>query len=196
MRDGLSKVLNVDLSHNQWIQATLSVNKSGIGIQSVVSLALSAFLASAATTLNLQNRILSENLALIPDTSVTDTLAIWSELSNNQIVTESQKITQKAWDDKVTDIQFKKMLDNATLPEGKTRLLAAREPQSGAWLNAVPITAIGLRLSDEAIRISIGLYLGSNICEPYVYTCTKFVNAKGLHSFSCKRSSGKIARHA
>ena len=95
MRDGLSKVLNVNFSHNQWIQATLPVNKGSIGIRSVVFLVPSAFLASAASTFNLQNRVLSEYLALIPDTSVTDTLAIWSEFSNNQIVNESQKITQK-----------------------------------------------------------------------------------------------------
>ena len=38
MRDGPSKVLNVDLSHNQWFQATLTlpVNKGGIDIRSVV----------------------------------------------------------------------------------------------------------------------------------------------------------------
>ena len=76
LRDGLSKALNVNLSHNHWIQATLPVNKGCIGKRSVVSLAPSAFLASAASIFNLQNRILSENLALIPDTSVTDTLAI------------------------------------------------------------------------------------------------------------------------
>ena len=84
LRDGLSKVLNVDLSHNQYIPTTLPVNKGGIGIRNVVSLTPSAFLASAASTFNLQNRILSENLALIPDTRVTGTLAIWSELSYNQ----------------------------------------------------------------------------------------------------------------
>ena len=126
---------------------------------------------------------------------ITDTLAIWSELSCNQIVNESQNITQKTWDDKVTEIQFKKLLDNATLPEDKARRLAAREPQSGALLNAVPITVISLRLSDEAIRISIGLRLGSNLCEAHVCTCATFVNVQGLHFFSCKRSSGKIARH-
>ena len=128
LRDGLSKFPNIDLSHNQWIQAALPVSKGGIGIRSVVSLAPSAFLASAASTFNPQNRILSENLALIPDTDVTDTLAIWSELSNNQIVNESKKITQKAWDDKVTEIEFKKLLDNATLLEDKVRLLAPRAP--------------------------------------------------------------------
>ena len=59
------------------------------------------------------------------------------------MINESQNIMQKAWDDKVTEIQFKKLLDNATLPEDKARRLAAKEPQSGALLNAVPITVIG-----------------------------------------------------
>ena len=87
-------------------------------------------------------------------------------------------------------MQFKKLLENAILREDKTRLLAAKELQSGAWLNAASITAIGLRPLDEAIRISIGLRLGSNLGEPYVSTCSKFVHTKGLHSFS-----GKITRH-
>ena len=107
---------------------------------------------------------------------------------NNNNNYNNNNITQKAWDDKVTDIQFKKLLDNATLPEDKARLLAAREPQSRAWLNAAPITTIGLRLSDEAIRLSIGFRLGSNFCELYVCICAKFVNANGLHSFFCKEA--------
>ena len=87
------------------------------------------------------------------------------------------------------------MLDNASLLEEKARLLAAKELQSGVWLHATPVTAIGLRFSDEAIRISIGIRLGSNLREPYVCTCAKFLNAKSLHSSSCKKSSGKITRH-
>ena len=75
---------------------------------------------------------------------------------------------QKAWDDKATDIQFKKLHGNATSPEDKARRLTAREPRSGAWLNAAPITVISLRLSDETIRISIGLRHGSKLCKPYV----------------------------
>ena len=55
--------------------------------------------------------------------------------------------------------------------------------------------AIGLRLSDEVIKIFIGLRLSSNLCEPYVCNCAKFMNAKDLLSFSCKRSSGIIAKH-
>ena len=32
--------------------------------------------------------------------------------------------------------------------------------QSGAWLNALPLTSLGLRLDDESVRIATGLCLG------------------------------------
>ena len=56
LRNGLSNALNVYLSHNKWIQATLPVNKGGIDIRSVGSLSPVAFLASAASIFNLQKQ--------------------------------------------------------------------------------------------------------------------------------------------
>ena len=43
-------------------------------------------------------------------------------------------------------------------------LLASKASHSSDWLYALPITACGLRLSDEAIRVAVGLRLGLNIC--------------------------------
>ena len=40
--------------------------------------------------------------------------------------------------------------------ESKARLLAANSAESGAWLNAPPVSSQGLRMSDEAIRIAVG----------------------------------------
>jgi len=34
----------------------------------------------------------------------------------------------------------------------KARLLAVSSPHAGDWLHALPVTAVGLRLSDEAVR--------------------------------------------
>jgi len=39
------------------------------------------------------------------------------------------------------------------------RFLAARAPHSGDWLLAFPISSYGLRLSDEAVRVAVGLRL-------------------------------------
>ena len=50
LRAGLSKVLNVDLNDDQWLQASLPVGEGGLGIRSAQMVAPSAFLASAAST--------------------------------------------------------------------------------------------------------------------------------------------------
>ena len=47
----------------------------------------------------------------------------------------------------------------------KARLLASASPHSDGWLHAPPITAVGLRLSDEAIRVAVAHRLGSKACE-------------------------------
>ena len=44
----------MQLSDNQWLQSSLPVREGGLGVRSVVSLAPSAFLASAVSTRPLQ----------------------------------------------------------------------------------------------------------------------------------------------
>ena len=41
----------------------------------------------------------------------------------------------------------------------KASFLAASAPHSGDWLLALPITACGLRLDDEAVRTAVALRL-------------------------------------
>ena len=77
----------------------------------------------------------------------------------------------------------------------KARLLASKTPHSSDWLYVLPITACGLRLSDEAIRVAVGLRLGLNICEPHPCPCGAMVTSTETHGLSCKRSSGCATRH-
>ena len=60
---------------------------------------------------------------------------------------------------------------------------------SSDWLFALPVSECGLRLSDEAIRIAVGLRLGLNLCEPHISPCGAKVDARRLHGLSCKRST-------
>ena len=62
LRRGLSLVLNVELSDKQRSQANLPVQMGSLGVRSAYMLASSASLASAATTLPLQNAIISESI--------------------------------------------------------------------------------------------------------------------------------------
>ena len=49
----------------------------------------------------------------------------------------------------------------------KVRLIAAATPHSGDWLHAPLITAVGMKLSDEAIRVAVANRLDSKACEPH-----------------------------
>ena len=53
----------------------------------------------------------------------------------------------------------------------------------------------GLRYSNEAIRVAVGLRLGLNICESHTCPCGANVDAQALHGLACKRSAGRSTRH-
>jgi len=72
------------------------------------------------------------------------------------------------------------------------RFLAACAPHSGDWLLAFPT---GLRLSDEAVRVTVALRLGCSVCVPdSCFKCGSLADAQGLHGLVCKQASGKTAR--
>ena len=72
LRAGLESVLNIQLSDEQRKQASLPVHMGGLGIRSAYMLAPSAFLASAAATLPLQEAILSASLPGVDDSAVNN----------------------------------------------------------------------------------------------------------------------------
>ena len=68
---------------------------------------------------------------------------------------------------------------------------------SGAWLNALPITSLGLRMDDTTIRISMGLRLGIPLCRNHICQhCGAEVSQFATHGLSCKRSAGRHYRHS
>jgi len=71
------------------------------------------------------------------------------------------------------------ILSRASTDVDKARLHAASSPHSGDWLHAPPISTVGLRLSDEAIRVAVAHRLGCRACEPHTCVCGKAVDARG-----------------
>ena len=59
LKAGLDTILKVQLSESQWSRASLPVHMGGYVVRSACMLAPSAFLASAAATLPLQDAILA-----------------------------------------------------------------------------------------------------------------------------------------
>jgi len=77
-------------------------------------------------------------------------------------------------------------------PQQKARFLAAASPHCGDWLLALSITACGLRLSDEAVRVAVALRLGCSVCVPHSCRCGSLVDAQGLHGLVCKLAPSRI----
>jgi len=159
-------------------------------------LAPSAYLASAASTLLLQQSILPDSFWMQGDQSVASTETLWTGLANSPKPSQKSQHIQKAWDGPAVANQKNLILSRAPSQVDKARLLAVAFPQSGDWLHAPPIAAVGLRLSDEAIRVAVAHGLGSEACEPHTCVCGKAVDARGLHGLSCHRSAPRQQSHS
>ena len=197
LRSCISNICNNDLSDLQWIQASLPVRNGGLGIRRVSSLAPSAFLASAAGTRLLQDKILP-SLQASPDSAVNQVLALWSVRFSPASITCPVGTTagiQREWDKPCVAADICTLLSSLPDRRDQARLLAVSAPHSGDWLHALPISACGLRLDDEAVRVAVGLRLGSKLCEPHQCPCGANVNPEGTHGLACRRSSGRSTRH-
>jgi len=104
--------------------------------------------------------------------------------------------TQKAWDKLMATKHASLLQSRAQCDMDEARLLAAASSHSGDWLHAPPIASIGLRLSDEAVRLAVVKRLGCKACEPHTCICGKPVDARGLHGLSCHKSSPRQQRHS
>ena len=131
----------------------------GLKARIAYMLAPLAFLASAAATLPLQEAILS---------AVSNIKTTWSCLVNTTETSDLSKHIQRAWDAPVTTAAYNDMMSTSQSPVDQARLKAVLTPHAGDWLHAPPLTAVSLRLSDEAIRVAIGYQLGTNMSTPHM----------------------------
>ena len=103
---------------------------------------------------------------------------------------------QSAWDTPISKTKLNDLLNNAGGKEDQARLKAVSSEHASDWLNAIPIPSLGLKLSNIQVKIACALRLGSNMCHPHSCICGNDVGKLGTHGLSCKKSSGRFARHA
>jgi len=137
-------------------------------------LAYSAFLT--LSTLTPQESILPNNIKSVSDQSVVSTEIVWEALCSSPIPTSNKQHTRRPatnWLQQTTHPCSRQ--DHNTM---WTR--PASSTYSGQRLTAcAPIASIGLRLSDEAVRLAVAQRLGCKACEPRTCTCGKPVDARG-----------------
>lgn len=196
MHRGLADIMNIAITDGQWLQASLPVRDGGLGLRRVQLLAPSAFLASAASTRSLQDEILSD-CAMVPDVdgAVRFSLDVWTSGHPVPLPVVPSSGCQREWDRPGVEADLAMVRAAAIDPCDKARLLAVSAPHGSDWLHALPLACCGLRLEDEAVRVAVGLRLGSVLCEPHPCPCGETVDAKGHHGLACRRSRGRMPRH-
>ena len=97
-------------------------------------LAPSAFLASAAAILPLQEAILSASVAGADNTAVSNIKTTWSCLANMTEPSDLSKHIQRAWDASVTTAAYNVLMSISNSPVDLARLTAVVTPHAGDWL--------------------------------------------------------------
>ena len=198
LRSLLSIILNINLDHDgSWLLATLPVRDGGLGVHRAVQLAPSAFLASAAGCSSLIREILPPCLHACVDPHIELALTAWRQSHSESSPSLPEASHQRVWDAPLIAATITSLLDGAPSQQATARLLAASTPETGAWLNVLPIPSLGLQMDDDVVRIAAGLRLGVAICHPHqCHSCGADLDSLGTHGLSCHFSSGRHCRHA
>ena len=193
----MEKVLNIKIDEKTWKQCKLPVRYGGLGVRSTVDVSLPAFLSSTFASQKVSNSILPDDLK---DKAYEDQEAAVISYSNKEGISHSNfptvKHIQRNWDAPLCEIGINSLINESINLTEKARLLAVSAEHSGDWLNAIPIPSLGLKLDNNQLRISCGLRLGTILCHPHKCVCGSLVDELGTHGLSCKKSSGRYARHA
>lgn len=195
MRDGLSIIANSRISDVQWVQASLPIRHGGLGLRRASQLALSAFLASAASTTALQSLILVNSSTEPSDQTVRQYSMEWASIHSCEPPSDAHAHLQRVWDAPSIEYDKKRVSDAAILDMDKARLLATSGQHSSDWLHAMPISSCGLRLDDETVRVAVGLRLGLELCEVHECPCGATVDTRGTHGLSCRQGAARATRH-
>ena len=104
---------------------------------------------------------------------------------------------QKSWDNPKATADVKELLDGAPDALTRARSLAAFGKESGAWLEALPISSLGLCIDDNTVIIAMGFKLRAPLCRPHhCQFCGSDVGCEGIHGLSCHTSIGHHHHHS
>ena len=139
-------IVNINLCDSAWTLASLLVHSGGLGIRSAVQLTPSAFQASAAACSDLIHQIHPERLSGVQCTFQDDALDMWSQSHEASFPDEIESFQPISWDTHLVQDAYNQLLRNAQSEASQACLLAVAWKESGAWLNALPVTSLGLRI--------------------------------------------------
>ena len=91
---------------------------------------------------------------------VSTEVEAWKNKGQGLVEPEGEtSFRQRAWDTPHIEYIQKNLLENAD-QFSRARLLASSQPESGAFLSAIPVPSLGTHLSPDELRIAMALRTG------------------------------------
>ncbi|KPI99111.1 hypothetical protein RR46_02328 [Papilio xuthus] len=194
VRIALNSTFNCPLNDRCWAQATLPIRHGGLGIRKISSVALPAFLSSVHSSVNLVGSILGPSLCGVEVTCLAEARDTWLSATGPDL--PLNLASQRQWDEPLCLKIRNHLVESSESEAERSRLLASCEPESGYWLNAIPSFSVGTLLERTTFSLAVSLRLGARTNEPHRCRCGVDVDPLGHHGLACRRSAGRIPRHA
>ena len=105
-------------------------------------------------------------------------------------------IFQAEWDKPLYLRRHKELLRTAPSDIERSRIQSISLDHATDWLYAIPVSSLGLKLSNSHLRTVCALRNGSMICQQHLCICSETVDQLGWHGLSCKKQIGRHPRHS
>ena len=141
-------------------QAGFPVNFGGLCCRRAEDIALPSFLASMNSAGELVETILSR-INIADTNELAEAVESWRGASGDAPLADDPS-RQKAWDLPIVERNWENLLRVAD-QVCRARLLARAQRESGAWLDALPVSSLGTLLDSESFRVAIALRVGADV---------------------------------
>ena len=195
IRGALENILGTPLTDNQWIQSSLPVSMTGMGLRSAVDHGPGAFLSSVAESSTLVESITKDNVKF----SLAAAFAMLRLKSDDQFsLDDASSVKQREISFKIDSRIHDELLSSTSDLRDKARLNSLSLDKAGAWLTVIPSKTLGLHLAPKEFRVSARYRLGLPVFStkgPCVACKKQESDQLADHAIACGMEGERIGRH-
>ena len=209
LRETFEAATGLPLSDQQWAQASVALNRGGMGYRSAAAHSPAAYLASRMATRDLCQQL--------------DPLHIWADdpggggaegwlqqslsaynahvapghmLSLERCLSATHPLSQKELSAQL-DAFLADSLVEASPTVDKARLLSVAVTHASGWLQAQPSEALGQRWTHAEFVAGVQVWLGATVQsrDGWCPLCDQVMDARGNHSVACMAGGHAITCH-
>ena len=118
---------------------------------------------------------------------------MWSQSREASSPEGIESFRQISWYTPLVQASYKQLLSDAQSEDSRDRLLAVAWNEPGAWLNAIPVSPLGITMENKGLRNAVEIRIGALLVQLHICChCGEQVDVKVTHSLSCRRNSRRM----